>query len=443
MIQKFKQHINRDFKNLKSKKILVTVSGGIDSVVLLHLLHQLQYNLVIAHCNFKLRGQDAEEDEKFVRNLGKELKIQTEIISFNTKEFAKKNKLSIQEAARNLRYDWFNKLLHQNKADVIATAHHLNDNLETVLHHFTRGTGLTGLTGIPAKNQNIIRPLLPFSRDEIEKFARKNNIIWREDKSNSQTKYVRNKIRHQIIPVLQEINPQLLSSFQKTQQHLLDTSIVLQKHLLEIWQQITTTKKAVISINSKQLNNLTPQNYYLYELFKPFGFNDATEIKKLLLAQSGKQLFSKSHRLLKDRDSLLLKKISKNKESSFTISADKKRFETADFILFIDDVSYKTTQVSDKDKTILIDKDLLKFPLTVRKWQKGDYFYPSGMEGKKKLSKFFKDKKLNLFEKEDSWLLLSQNKVVWVIGMRQDNRFVVSDKTKQIIKMSVLDSKND
>jgi len=443
LIQKFKQHINRDFKNLKSKKILVTVSGGIDSVVLLLLLHQLQYNLVIAHCNFKLRGQDAEEDEKFVRNLGEELKIQTEIISFNTKEFAKKNKLSIQEAARNLRYDWFNKLLHQNKADVIATAHHLNDNLETVLHHFTRGTGLTGLTGIPAKNKNSIRPLLPFSRDEIKKFARKNSIIWREDKSNTQTKYVRNKIRHHIIPVLQEINPQLLPSFQKTQKHLLDTSIVLQKHLLEIWQQITTTKKAVISINSRQLNDLAPQNYYLYELFKPFGFNDATEIKKLLLAQSGKQLFSKSHRLLKDRDSLLLKEISKNKESSFTISEGKKRFETAEFILFIDDASYKTTQVSDKDKTILIDKDLLKFPLTVRKWQKGDYFYPSGMEGKKKLSKFFKDKKLNLFEKEDSWLLLSQNKVVWVIGMRQDNRFVVSDKTKQIIKMSVLDSKND
>jgi len=443
LIEKFKTHITTNFKELKSKKILVTVSGGLDSVVLLHLLQQLHYNLVIAHCNFKLRGEDADKDEEFVRNLGEKFKIPTEVISFNTKEFAKQNKLSIQEAARKLRYDWFDNLCNQNIADVIVTAHHLNDNLETVLHHLTRGTGLIGLTGIPVKNKNIIRPLLPFSRDEIEKFARKNQISWREDKSNTETKYIRNKIRHQVIPVLQEINPQLLQSFLKTHQHLQNANTVLQQHFTTVWQQITTTNNRIIKVDIKQLSKLTPQDYYLYELFKPFGFTDASEIKKLMIAQSGKLVFSKTFRLLKDRDSLLLGCFPEKEKNSFTISKDKKRFEIDDLILIFKETDFRTINPSDKDKnSVVIDKDLLKFPLTVRKWQKGDYFYPSGMQGKKKLSKFFKDKKLNLFEKENIWLLLSENQIVWVIGMRHDKRFLISDKTKTKIKISVLHSEN-
>ncbi len=437
MKNKFAQHIQANFPEFATNKILVAVSGGLDSVVLLHLLHQLKFDVIIAHCNFNLREKDADIDEDFVRNLGEKLNIPTLVKSFNTNEFTKKNKLSIQEAARKLRYDWFNELIVNNQADLLVTAHHLNDNFETVLHHLTRGTGLTGLLGIPSKNKNTYRPLLAFTRKEIKQFANENNITWREDKSNAQTKYIRNKIRHKVLPVLQEINPNLLHSFSKTLAHLTEANAVLQEQIVQKWQEVSSVKNKIIQVDIQKLKQLSNVDFYLYNFFKPFGFNDVSEIKKLLYTQSGKQLFSAKYRLLKDRKFLLLDTISIKKEEHFSLTEENEQLITDFFRLKIEINPENTEIYSDKEKkSILIDKDLLKFPLTVRKWQKGDYFYPSKMQGKKKLSKFFKDNKLNLFEKEKVWVLLSDTKIVWVIGIRQDKRFSVTKTTKNKVKIS-------
>lgn len=437
MKNKFAQHIQANFPEFATNKILVAVSGGLDSVVLLHLLHQLNFDVIIAHCNFNLREKDADLDEDFVRNIGEKLNIPTLVKSFNTNEFTKKNKLSIQEAARKLRYDWFNELIVNNQADLLVTAHHLNDNFETVLHHLTRGTGLTGLLGIPSKNKNTYRPLLAFTRKEIKQFANENNITWREDKSNAQTKYIRNKIRHKVLPVLQEINPNLLHSFSKTLAHLTEANAVLQEQIVQKWQEVSSVKNKIIQVDIQKLKQLSNVDFYLYNFFKPFGFNDVSEIKKLLYTQSGKQLFSAKYRLLKDRKFLLLDTISIKKEEHFSLTEENEQLITDFFRLKIEINPENTEIYSDKEKkSILIDKDLLKFPLTVRKWQKGDYFYPSKMQGKKKLSKFFKDNKLNLFEKEKVWVLLSDTKIVWVIGIRQDKRFSVTKTTKNKVKIS-------
>ena len=441
MIKKFKEHIASDFPELETKKVLVAVSGGVDSVTLLHLLHRIGYDVVAAHCNFNLRGKDADLDEEFVGKTGKKLQISTWVKSFDTKQYALQNKLSIQEAARKLRYDWFAELLAEKKADILVTAHNLDDNFETVLHHLTRGTGLQGLLGIPPKNDKIYRPLLAFSRSEIHDFAVKNNIAWREDKSNAETKYIRNKIRHKVLPVLQEINPNLLNSFKKTQHYLKQSNAILEEVVQQKWNAVSEIKNDIIQISIFKLSKLNQTDFYYYQFFKPFGFTDVSEIKKLIHAQSGKQLFSKTHRLLKDRNLLLLDALASYKKEVFEIQQKDTCLFLPNFQLMIEDNVDLSINPSGKDKkSVVIDKDLLKFPLTVRKWQKGDYFYPLGMQGKKKLSKFFKDNKLNLFEKESIWLLLSGNEIVWVIGMRQDRRFAVDAKTKNKIKFSVLNS---
>jgi tRNA(Ile)-lysidine synthase len=442
LIKKFKEHIKSDFPELLTKKVLVTVSGGVDSVTLLYLLSKIGCDIVIAHCNFKLRSKDSELDQQFVCDIGEKLQICTWVKTFDTKQYALKNKLSIQEAARKLRYSWFNELLQDKKADIIVTAHNLNDNFETVLHHLTRGTGLQGLIGIPPKNNKIRRPLLKFSRHKIQQYAIDNNIAWREDKSNNDTKYIRNKIRHKIIPVLQEINPKLLESFQKTQKHLYNSNQIIQNHLIQKRKEISFKKDKMTFFSIQKIDRLDDKEYYLYEFFKDFGFAEVSEIQKILNSQSGKQLFSKTHRLLKDRDFLIIDEIRKKENKIFKISDTQKQFVADEFTLIFKEVSNFIKDLTHNKNEIVIDKDLLKFPLIVRKWQKGDYFYPVGMHGKKKVSKLLKDNKLNLFEKENIWLLLSDNKIVWVIGLQQDKYFAVTDDSKNILKLTFLSSKN-
>ncbi|MFD1613783.1 tRNA lysidine(34) synthetase TilS [Gelatiniphilus marinus] len=435
MLKLLKTHIKKDFAFLNKSKLLVAISGGMDSVVLAHLCHQLHLNIALAHCNFNLRGGESDADEAFVLDLAKNLDLEVFIESFDTEAFAKNNKLSIQMAARELRYSWFDELAEQLGFDYILTAHHADDNLETFLINLSRGTGLEGLTGIPAINNKLVRPLLPFSREAIETYAKAKNLKWQEDSSNASTKYLRNKLRHDVIPVLKGVNLQWLKNFQNTLKHLKGTSdIVAESVDVFLNKAIENMDNNEVKFKISAFKKLAHPKPYLYETFKEFGFTQWDDILHLLDAQSGKQVFSKTHRLIKDRAHLLLSEINLGESGPITILEKDRKIETSFGILFFDEVDAITEK---RNNIIYVDKDKLKIPLTIRKWEEGDVFYPLGMKGKKKLSKYFKDEKLSLLDKEKVWLLCSNNEIVWVINKRADNRFKVTENTKHIIKIEM------
>ncbi|MCF6280413.1 MAG: tRNA lysidine(34) synthetase TilS [Flavobacteriaceae bacterium] len=440
MLVNFQQHINQHFPFLKDKKLLIAISGGIDSVVLTHLLHQSKFNIPLAHCNFKLRDKESDLDEEFVKEFAKKLDLKLHTISFPTDEYAAKNKLSIQMAARELRYDWFVKILEENNLDYVLTAHQKDDVLETFLINFTRGTGLEGLTGIPAINGNIVRPLLVFTRDEIHSFATENNIDWREDKSNTSTKYFRNKIRHQVIPVLKELNPSLMQTFDKTLKNLQGSQQIINDSIENIQRKTLTFDGDIQQLNISEIKKLSNPKAYLFELLKEYHFTEWNDITDLLNAQSGKQVLSKTYRLVKNRDFLLLSERMKDEglKGEFKINKDDGFLKNDSLNLKIETQNLKLKTQNNNPKVALIDKDLLKFPLIVRKWQKGDYFYPFGMQGKKKLSKFFKDGKLSIIDKENIWLLCNtDNDIIWIVGKRLDNRFKIVKNTTKTLKITL------
>ncbi len=433
MLQKFKKHITKEFPFLKDTKLLIAISGGVDSVVLFHLLHKLNYDVSLAHCNFKLRGKESDLDEEFIKNLNQISANQIFTISFDTEKYAIENKLSTQIAARELRYNWFQKLITEHKFDYVLTAHHADDNLETFLIHLTRGSGLDGFTGIPKVNGNIVRPLLAFSRKEILNYAKDNDIEWREDASNASNKYIRNKIRHQVLPVLKEINPSILDSFATTIENLQESKQIIEDRIENIASEVLEKEANFIKIDIEKIKELSNSKAYLYQLLKSYHFTEWNDVYDLLNAQSGKQVFSKTHRLLKDRDVLILSKIDLSNSIEMAFQIEEEITEITNPIhLTFKEVIEKSTE---NKQTIYVDKDLLKYPLMLRKWEKGDYIYPLGMQGKKKLSKYFKDEKFSLIDKENTWLLCNaENQIMWIINHRQDRRFV---KNKNL-KISVL-----
>ena len=431
MLTKFQHHIEQNFLQLKDKKLLLAVSGGVDSMVLLDLFYKLRFDICIVHCNFQLRGKESDADEMLVRETCQDSYIPYFIESFDTLEFAKENKLSIQLAARKLRYDWFQEIISLG-FDYVLTAHHLDDNVETFLINFTRGTGLEGLTGIPAQNGNIIRPLLPFSREEIENYALENKIQWREDSSNASDKYFRNKLRHNIVPTLKELNTGFLDSFQNTLHHLQQSESLVNDASKLVFEKVVEEKENQLEIHLKPL--LEFQNYkaYLYQWLKEYGFSAWNDIYDLVEAQSGKQVFSESHVLLKDREKLILSERKEiNKSEVFIIESIESKVNIPLKLRFCKAVNIFETV----SNCIFVDESKIKFPLTIRKWQEGDYFYPSGMNGKKKLSKYFKDEKYSLLDKENQWLLCSEDQIIWVIGKRADNRFINRETTQNSIKI--------
>ncbi|MDB4205082.1 tRNA lysidine(34) synthetase TilS [Polaribacter sp.] len=434
MLQKLSHILQQNFPFLKDKKLLIAISGGIDSVVLTHLLSVLNFNISLAHCNFNLRNTASDLDTVFVKELAEKLQIKCFTTSFQTAKIAKENKKSTQITARNLRYTWFQETLQAHHFDFVLTAHHADDNLETFLINLTRGSGLDGFTGIPEVNGNIIRPLLKFSRNEIESFAKENGILWREDQSNASTKYVRNKIRHKILPVLKEINPSLLETFSKTIEHLKESAQIIDDSIEKISKNVVLKENGIAKFKVDKLQQLSNPKAYLYQLLKTYNFSEFNDIYNLLSAQSGKQVFSKTHVLLKDRDVLILSKREnlsedqKAQEVTFSISKNTAKITTP-VHLTLEEVTEQSIQ---NKNTIYVSKESLKHPLIVRKWENGDYFYPAGMQGKKKLSKYFKDEKLSLLEKQNTWLLCSaDDSIIWIIGMRKDNRFKIETKTSK------------
>lgn len=435
MLEKFKNHIASRFPFFEDKKLFLAVSAGLDSMVLLHLLQKTPYKIAVLHCNFQLRGIESLSDQDFIKNYCRQNDIEIFTTQFDTEAFAKDYKFSTQVAARELRYSWFYELLETENFDYILTAHHADDNLETFIINLSRGTGLVGLTGIPEQNDKIIRPFLPFSRGEILAYAQENNIEWREDSSNVSNKYLRNKIRHNLIPILKEINPNFLEAFQKTQSYLQESQEMIEDVSIAFYRQVAKRTGKNIHFDLNKLRKRRNYQPYLYQWLHKFGFVAWNDIYDLVDGQSGKQVLSEEFRLLKNRDTLILSPISdfdKNEEYIIHKNVTEVNFPLKLKFSEVDNIRI------DSNKAIFVDVEKICFPLLLRRWKEGDFFCPFGMEGKsKKISKFFKDEKLSLIEKENTWLLCSKEQILWVVGQRQDERFKTEKDTKTILKIEL------
>ncbi|MDI1255339.1 MAG: tRNA lysidine(34) synthetase TilS [Flavobacterium sp.] len=435
MISRLQSHLFEYFSFLSGKKLLLAVSGGIDSMVLADLFRKLPFEIALAHCNFKLRNDESDEDQNFVESYAKQNHILLFVSQFDTATFASDYKLSIQVAARKLRYNWFYELLESEKYDYLLTAHHADDVIETFLINLSRGTGLDGLTGIPQQNDKIVRPLLPFSRAELTEYADKNKIQWREDSSNASDKYLRNKIRHQMVPVLKEINPNFLDSFQNTLDYLQQSQSMADDAARIVYRKVVTDDENLKIINLAELLQLPNYPAYLYYWLQPFGFSAWQDIYSLVNAESGKNVFSDNYKLSKDRENLILSQLSEEKaREEFRINVD-----TAEVNFPLNLSFCKVNDISDpSNTTIFVDAEKLQYPLVLRKWHDDDVFQPFGMNGQsKKVGKHLKDEKLSLPKKEKIWVLASGKIIVWIIGVRQDERFKITTTTKNILQIKL------
>ncbi len=427
---------------LPSKNLLVATSGGVDSAVLCELLTLSGVKFTIAHCNFKLRGYEAEQDEIFVTQLAKKYDCPIFVTSFQTQSYADENKVSIQMAARELRYQWLEKIRLQFGLEKIATAHHLNDNIETQILNFTKGTGIEGLTGMKVINDKIVRPLLSFSKKELIQFAEEHQLNYSEDSSNKNTKYERNKIRLQVIPTLQEINPAFERTALENMSHFSDAALLMQEAVQYHLKNIVEKMGSEIRLNIKKLQGRQPAQTLLFELLKQYNFNSSQSkfVWESLNEISGKQFFSSTHRLLKDRKHIIISSLSDTNQQEFLISDEVETTlpshpEVKITKLQNDVISFTRSP----SKMQFIDAEKLQYPLLMRRWQRADYFYPLGMKmKKKKVSDFFQQQKLSIIEKEKQWLLFSNMHLVCIVGQRIDERYKVTDKTREILKIELI-----
>lgn len=431
MLKDFKDFVAEKGLQKKADKTLIAVSGGRDSIVLCDLFYKAGYSFAIAHCNFQLRGKEADQDEEFVKKTAQKYKVQFFLKRFDTDKFAKENKLSIQEAARVLRYQWFEEIRKKNGFEFIATAHHKDDAIETFFINLARGTGIAGLTGIEVKRGNIIRPLLFADRKEIDDFVNKNKLKFREDSSNASDKYLRNKIRHNIVPLFDEINPSFKITLSEEIDRLKDVEAVF-NHFVESAEK-EVLKNNVISIPA--LKKTPFPSVLLYEILKKYNFNGdvAADVFLSIDSESGKIFYSPTHRLVKDRQSLIISE-RKDEESTdlFQVAASKKKLIQPVKLEFSKGQNKKGLKIPADNNIAFLDFEKLLFPLELRRWKKGDFFHPLGMNKKKKLSDFFTDIKLSIPEKENTWLLCSGGKIVYVLGKRIDEHYKVAKDTKLI-----------
>ncbi|MDX5346548.1 MAG: tRNA lysidine(34) synthetase TilS [Hymenobacteraceae bacterium] len=437
MLQKVSDFIQDHKLCQPQERILAAVSGGIDSVVLCEVLHQLKYDFGIAHCNFNLRGEESMADELFVKKLAKKYKVPYYSDSFETKEYAEQEKISIQMAARILRYNWFEKLRHQHQYDHIATAHHLNDTAETILLNLVRGTGIAGLHGIAAKNGAVIRPLLALQKDEIFDFVVENQLIWREDSSNENTKYQRNLIRHEVIPILKQLNPNLETTLQHTTEKITGAEQIYHAYIDEVKNRTLRIEGQTLFIDLQELKNATAVPVVLFEMLKPFHFNFAVvkEIIEAFDAISGKTFESPTHLLVKDREQLVLTQKNLAAFRSEEIAEGQQELQTEQFTYTLEVKDATDYHIPINTKIAALDADLLKYPLKLRRWKEGDWFIPLGMKGKKKISDFLIDTKVPANLKPNVLVLTSEQSIVWVVGQRLDNRFKITDKTERVLEI--------
>ncbi|OFX28169.1 MAG: tRNA lysidine(34) synthetase TilS [Bacteroidetes bacterium GWA2_31_9] len=436
MINQFNNYIYHNNLCQSEDKLILAVSGGIDSVSMLHLFIESDYkNLSVAHCNFSLRGSESDGDEAFVKNLADKNNIQFYTIRFDTQQYACENGISIQMAARELRYNWFNKLLNEQNAKYIAIAHNSDDNVETFLLNISRGTGLKGLTGIKPKNHNIIRPLLFTSREMIVNYCSEKNIEYRTDSSNSENHYQRNNLRNNVIPLLKTRFPEFSNNILCNIQKFAEINLVFENYIQQIKNELFIINENIVEISISKLSGYQPLPTILYELLKEFGFNIeiVNETIEALNGNPGKTFYSSTHRLIKDREKLIITSIPHNHNQVYYIDLDSENEKLPIEINFEIVENNENFNIVRSNNLAYFDAEKILFPLILRKWQHGDYFMPFGMTNFKKISDFFTDNKLSLNEKENVWLLCNGNEIIWVVGMRSDNRFRISDETKKIL----------
>lgn len=430
MLRRVEKYIEKNELLAPNSKVIVGLSGGADSMALLDILTLLGYRCIAAHCNFHLRGEESNRDAAFVKQWCKTTDIEFTSIDFDTEGYAADKKISIEMAARELRYHWFEIIRKQYNAHAIAVAHHKDDSIETVLLNLVRGTGIHGLTGIMPKNEYIVRPLLCLSRPEVESYLEERGIPHVLDSTNNEAIYVRNFLRLNIIPELEKLNPAVKDAISRTSDNIAEAEKVYNSAIeKDIWQVFSEDKIDI----SELIKTASPQSV-LFELLSPLGFQSSVidDILNSLDGISGKVFYSNEYRLIKDREYLLLDKIGQEEQKD-EILIDKTSQEITHPIHLNINLKQNDNSIEKDANKLFADADKLTFPLVLRKWKQGDWFIPFGMKGRKKLSDYFSDQKFSLKDKEDCWILTSGDDIVWIVGERSDNRFRVTEETKNVL----------
>ncbi|WP_298955908.1 tRNA lysidine(34) synthetase TilS [uncultured Nonlabens sp.] len=440
MLLAFKNHIKNHFPEFSTASIAVAISGGKDSVVLAYLLDQLDFNFELIHCNFHLRDLESDGDQIFVEKMAANMDRKLHVLHFDTSQVAQDRNISIQMAARDLRYEAFDKIAVENKFQHILVAHHLDDQLETFLINLGRGAGLHGLTGIRERNGFISRPLLPFSRGQISDYATQNHIEWREDSSNSSTKYLRNKLRHDVIPLLHDALPHLEGNFSNTLSYLKNSELLQDVEVARFRESGTKTISGNLTINIELLKKTLKPDAYLFELLKNYRFNIHDAVK-LLDSENGKTIKSGEMRLVKDRDALILSGINDINEVHIEIDEKTTAVTTTEVNLEIKHILNKDLLTYVKNNSsnnkLFLDTSKLTMPLILRTWQHGDRIQPYGMRGSKLISDVLTDSKISSLKREKALVLTSGNDLIWLVGKRASKHHKITSRTQSIIEITI------
>ncbi len=437
LLSSFQQFIKTENLFSPKDRLLLAVSGGVDSVVLCELCRQAGYRFSIAHCNFQLRAEESNDDERFVAALAKNYGVDFFVEKFDTQAYLTINKISVQVAARQLRYNWFAQLINQSTHPTyLLTAHHADDNIETILMNFFKGSGINGLKGILSKQQHIIRPLLFAGKEEILAFAQEHNLSYREDSSNSSDKYTRNYFRNQLIPGLEKVFPQVKENLASNSNRFREINIIYQSAIEKIKQKLLVPQGNEVHIPVLKLQKTAALNSVLYEIIKQFGFtaHQAAAVEKLLHSESGKYVESATHRILRNRKWLIIAPLQQEAGRQYLVKEEDHNivFPQGTLVLAKQDQAGK---ISMDAYLVQLDSRHIQYPLLLRTWKKGDYFYPLGMSHKKKIGRFLTDLKYSLTAREKVWVLESNQKIIWVLGVRIDDRFKITPSTQATLQL--------